>query len=63
MAIVFASGQEDLGSIPGKVIAKILKMFLDASLLNTHNIRYGSKVKWSNRVKGVAPPTPRCSNN
>ncbi len=32
---VFASGPEDLGSIPGRVIPKALKMVLDTSLLNT----------------------------
>ena len=60
---VFANGPEDLGSIPGRVIAKTQKTVLDASLLNTYKhysiIRYGSRVKWSNLGKGVAPsPTP-----
>ena len=49
---VFADGPEDLGSIPGHVIPKTLKMVLDASLLNTH-IRYVSGVKWSNAGKRV----------
>ena len=31
---VFANGPGDLGSIPGRVILKILKMVLDTSLLN-----------------------------
>ena len=31
----FANGPGDLGSIPGRVIPKTLKMLLDASLLNT----------------------------
>ena len=38
-----------------------LKMVLDTSLLS--NIRYVSRVKWSNPGKGVAPfPTPWCSS-
>ena len=32
---VFANGPGDLGSIPGCVIPKTLKMVLDTSLLNT----------------------------
>ena len=32
---VFANGPEDIGSIPGQVIPKTLKMVLDTSLLNT----------------------------
>ena len=32
---VFANGLGDLGSIPGRVIPKTLKMVLDTSLLNT----------------------------
>ena len=32
---VFANGPGDLGSIPGRVIPKTLKMILDTSLLNT----------------------------
>ena len=65
---VFANGPGDLGSIPGRVIPKTQKMVLDASLLNMPPcltlsiIRYGSRVKWSNPGKGVAPsPTPWCS--
>ena len=55
---MFANGPGDLGSIPGQVIPKTQKMVLDASLL----IRYGSRVKWSNPGKVVAPsPTPWCS--
>ena len=48
---VFTNGPGDLGSIPGRVIPKTQKMVLD-----------GSRVKWSNPRKGVAPsPTPWCS--
>ena len=32
---VFANGPEDLGSVPGRVIPKTLKMVLDTSLLNS----------------------------
>ena len=32
---VFTNGPGDLGSIPGRVIPKTLKMVLDTSLLNT----------------------------
>ena len=32
---VFANDPEDLGSIPGHVIPKTLKMILDTALLNT----------------------------
>ena len=35
MGRMFANGPEDLGSIPGLVIPKTLKMVLDTSLLNT----------------------------
>ena len=36
---VFAYGPEDMGSIPGRVIPKTLKMVLDASLLNTQQYK------------------------
>ena len=46
---VFANGPGDLGSIPGRVIRKILKMILDASLLNTqqYKVRIEGKVEQS----------------
>ena len=54
---------EDLGSIPGRVIPKTLKWYLIPPCLPHSNIRYISRVKWSNPGKGVAPaPTPRCSS-
>ena len=60
MVRVFANGPEDLGSIPGRVIPKTQKMVLDASL-TLSIIRYGSRVKWGNPGKGVAPfPIPWC---
>ena len=43
---VFANGPGDLGSNPGHVIPRTLKMVLDTSLLNTQQyIRYVSGVK------------------
>ena len=46
---VFASGPDDLGSIPGRVIPKTLKMVLDTSLLNTqkYKVRIKSKAEQS----------------
>ena len=42
---VFANGPGDLGSIPGRVIPKTLKMVLDASLLNTQQYKVCIKGK------------------
>ena len=42
---VFANGPEDLGSIPGRVIPKTLKMVLDTSLLNTQQYKLCIKGK------------------
>ena len=36
---VFTNGLGDLGSIPGQVIPKTLKMVLDTSLLNTQQYK------------------------
>ena len=46
---VFSNGPGDLGSIPGCVIPKTLKMVLDTSLLNTqqYKVCIESKVKQS----------------
>ena len=46
---VFANGPGDLGSIPGRVIPKTLKMVLDSSLLNTqqYKVRIKGKVQQS----------------
>ena len=46
---VFANGPGDLGSIPGRVIPKTLKMVLCASLLNTqqYKVRIKGKVEQS----------------
>ncbi len=58
---VFANGPGDLGSIPGRVIPKTQKWYLMPPCLTLSNIRYVSRVKWSNPGKGVAPsPTPWC---
>ena len=45
---VFLNGPEDLGSIPGHVIPKTLKMVLDTSLLNTQQYKV--------HIKGKCPP-------
>ena len=42
---VFANGPGDLGSIPGRVIPKTLKMELDTTLLNTQHYKVGFKGK------------------
>ncbi len=46
---MFANGPGELGSIPGRVIPKTLKMVLDTSLLNTqqYKVRIKSKVEQS----------------
>ena len=60
---VFANDLGDLGSIPGHVIPKTLKMALDTSLLNTQQYKVWIKGKWNNLGKGVAPfHTPWCSS-
>ena len=63
MVRVFANGPGDLGSIPAQVIPKTQKWYLMLPCLTLSIIRYGSRVKWSNLEKGVAPsPTPWCCN-
>ena len=42
---VFANGPGDLGSVPGRVIPKTLKMVLDTSLLNTQQYKVCIKGK------------------
>ena len=60
---VFANVPWDLGSIPGRVIPKTLKWYLIPPCLTLSNIRYVSRVKWSNPGKGVTPfTTPRCGS-
>ena len=48
MALLFANGQGDRGSVLGRVIPKIQKVVLDASL---RIIMYGSRVSVSVKVK------------
>ena len=43
--MVFANGQGDLGSIPGRVIPMTLKMVLDTSLLNPRQYKVCIKGK------------------
>ena len=59
MVRVFANGQGDLGSIPGRVIPKTFKIVLDASLLNTqHNKVWNkSKVEKSRETSSALPYT------
>ena len=60
---VFAIRPGDLGSFPGRVIPKIQKMVLDASLLNTQHYKIRIKGKVEQSREGVAPsPTHRCSS-
>ena len=49
----------DLGSIPGRVIPKILKMVLDTSLLNTqqYKVRIEGKVEQSRERSSALPYT------
>ena len=59
---VFASSMGDLGSIPGRVIPKTLKIVLDTSLLNTQQYKVRIKGRVEQSKKEVAPsPTPQCS--
>ena len=59
---VFANSPVDLGSIPGRVIPKTLRMVLDTSLLNSqqYKVRIKGKVVQS-RERSSALTTPRCS--
>ena len=56
---VFANGPGDLGSIPGHVIPKTLKMVLDNSLLNTqqYKVRIEGKVEQSREWNSALPYT------
>ena len=60
---MFANGPGDLGSIPGRIIPKTLKMVLDTSLLNTkqYKVHIKAKVEQSKK-RSSTPPTPRCSS-
>ena len=60
---VFIDGMGDLGSIPGHVIPKTLKMVLDTSLLNTQQYKVCIKGKVEQFRGSVVPsPTPQCSS-
>ena len=56
---VFTNGLGDLGSIPGCVIPKTLKMVLDSALLNTqqYKVHIKGKVKQSRERSSVLPCT------
>ena len=56
---MFANGTGDLGSIPGYVIPKTLKMALDTSLLNTqqYKVRIKGKVELSRESNSALPYT------
>ena len=56
---VFTNGQEDQGSIPGRVIPKTLKIVLDTSLLNTqwYKERIKGKVEQSREKSSALPYT------
>ena len=60
---VFANKPEHLGSIPGCVIPKTLKMVLDNSLFNTqqYKVRIEGKMEQS-RKRSTPSPTPRWSS-
>ena len=59
VCIVFANGPGDLGSIPGRVIPKTLKMVLDTTLLNTqhYKVRFKGKVEQSWEWSSALPYT------
>ena len=56
---VFANSPEDLGSIPGGIIPKTLKMVHDTSLLNTqqYKVRTKGKVEQSWERSSALPYT------
>ena len=58
---MFANGPGDLGSIPGRVIPKTLKMELDTTLLNTqhYKVRFKGKVEQSREWSSALPYTFR----
>ena len=57
--LVFANGLGDCGSIPGRVVTKILKMLFDTSLLNTqqYKVRIKGKVEQSRERSSALPNT------
>ena len=60
---VFPNGPGDLGSIPGRVIPKTLKIVLDTSWLNIQQYKVGIKGKVEQSRERSSPfPTPWCSS-
>ena len=59
MGRVFVNGPGDLGSIPGRVIPKTLKMVLDTSLLYTqqYTVRIKGEVEQSRENSSAFPYT------
>ena len=57
MSRMFANGQGDQGSIPGRVIPKTQKMVLDATLLNTYKVRIKGNVEQSRKRSSALPYT------
>ena len=59
MGRVFTNGLEDLGSLPGCVIPKTLKMVLDTSLFNTqeYKVRIRGKVEETKEKSSAFPYT------
>ena len=56
---VFANGLGDLGSIPGRLIPKTLKMVLDTSLLSIqqYKVRIKGKMEQSRERSSTFPNT------
>ena len=54
---VFANGPGDLGSIPGRVVPKTLKMILDTALLDSqqYKVRIKGKVEKSRERRSALP--------
>ena len=59
MSRVFANGQVDQGSIPGRVIPKTQKMVFDATLFNVqhYKVRIKGKVEQSREWSSTLPYT------
>ena len=59
MVRMFANIPGDLGSIPGQVIPKTLKMVLDATLFNTqhYKVKINGKVEQSRERSSALPYT------
>ena len=57
--VAVVNGPGDLGSIPGRVIPKTLKMDLDTTLLNTqhYKVRFKGKVEQSREWSSALPYT------